>query len=74
MADKDVAGICSALCDSPVLAASRIIATAIDTPRALPAGRLATVWLNRMGRTASVETEPDLDRAVDRALGGRTVR
>jgi dihydrofolate synthase/folylpolyglutamate synthase len=70
MADKDVAGICSALHDSPVLAGSRIIATAINTPRALPAGRLATVWLNRMGRTATVETEPDLDRAVDRALSG----
>jgi dihydrofolate synthase/folylpolyglutamate synthase len=70
MADKDVAGICAALYDSPVLAGSRIIATAINTPRALPAGRLATVWLNRMGRTATVETEPDLDRAVDRALSG----
>jgi dihydrofolate synthase / folylpolyglutamate synthase len=70
MADKDVAGICSALYASPVLAGSRIIATAINTPRALPAGRLATVWLNRMGRTATVETEPDLDRALDHALSG----
>ncbi len=70
MADKDVAGISSALTASPALAGARIIATAINTPRALPAGRLATVWLNRVGRSASVEAEPDLDAALDRALSG----
>ncbi len=70
MADKDVAGIAGALAASPVVAGARIIATAINTPRALPAGRLASVWLNRVGRTATVETEPDLDAALDRALSG----
>ncbi len=70
MADKDVAGISSALCAAPILDGSRIIATAINTPRALPAGRLATVWLNRVGRSATVEAEPDIDAALDRALSG----
>jgi dihydrofolate synthase/folylpolyglutamate synthase len=68
MADKDVAGIVAALTHSPTLAGARVIATAIDTPRALPAGRLAAIWRNRLDRTATVEAEPNLDIALDRAL------
>jgi dihydrofolate synthase/folylpolyglutamate synthase len=70
MADKDVAGISAALAASPTLAGARVIATAIPTPRALPAGRLAAIWSNRLKRTATIETEPDLEAAIDRALSG----
>jgi len=37
---------------------------------ALPAGRLAAIWRNRLDRTATVEAEPSLDVALDRALAG----
>jgi dihydrofolate synthase / folylpolyglutamate synthase len=70
MADKDVAGIIDALAASTALAGARVIATAVHTPRALPAGRLAAIWSNRLRRSATVEMEPDLDAAVDRALTG----
>jgi len=70
MADKDVAGIASAVAASSVLTGARVIATAIDSPRALPAGRLGSIWMNRLGRSATVETEPDLDAALRRALDG----
>jgi dihydrofolate synthase/folylpolyglutamate synthase len=70
MADKDVAGIRDALAGSAALSGARVIATAVDSPRALPAGRLAAIWQNRLRRSATVETEPNLDRAIDRALDG----
>jgi dihydrofolate synthase/folylpolyglutamate synthase len=70
MADKDVAGIRDALAGSSALPGARIISTAVDSPRALPAGRLAAIWMNRLHGTATVETEPDVDRAIDRALDG----
>src|SRR5262249_7521515 len=63
MADKDVAGIIDALAASSALAGARVIATAVHTPRALPAGRLAAIWSNRIRRTATIETEPDLGAA-----------
>jgi dihydrofolate synthase / folylpolyglutamate synthase len=82
MADKDVAGIAGALTATPALEGGRIIATAVDSPRALPAGRLAAIWSNRVRaaqrdhrgrrRATSVETEPDLATALDRALAGPT--
>ena len=70
MADKDVAGIVAALTRSPMLVGARVIVTAIDSPRALPAGRLAAIWRNRLDRTATVEAEPNLAAALDRALVG----
>jgi dihydrofolate synthase / folylpolyglutamate synthase len=70
MADKDVAGICAAFAATDVLAGARLIATAIETPRALPAGRLATIWTNSLGRSATIEAEPDLDGALRRAFDG----
>ena len=70
MADKDVAGIVAALAGSPTLVGARVIATAINTPRALPAGRLAAIWTNRLGRSATVEAEPNVGMALDRALSG----
>ena len=70
MADKDVAGIAEAVGAADALRGARVITTAIETPRALPAGRLASIWLNRLGRAATVESEPDVDAALDRALSG----
>jgi len=70
MADKDVGGIADALGAADALRGARVITTAIETPRALPAGRLASIWLNRLGRAATVESEPDVDTALDGALSG----
>jgi dihydrofolate synthase/folylpolyglutamate synthase len=69
MRDKDVAGIVSAL--APVV--SSVIATAAETPRALPARELAA----RIGAIAGevpIRAEPDAVTAVEQALtAGRTV-
>jgi dihydrofolate synthase/folylpolyglutamate synthase len=70
MADKDVAGIAEALGQADALRGARVVTTAIETPRALPAGRLASIWRNRLGRAATVESEPDVRAALDRVLSG----
>jgi dihydrofolate synthase / folylpolyglutamate synthase len=70
MADKDVAAISQALASSPALGDARVIATAVDSGRALPAGRLGAIWKNHMGHRGTVESEPDLEAALARALGG----
>lgn len=44
MADKDVAGVLSALAASLVARAARVVCTEVDLPRALPAARLARGW------------------------------
>ena len=44
MADKDVDGIIAALAREPSLATARVLATAVDAPRALPAAMLAERW------------------------------
>jgi len=74
MADKDVAGVVDALAGSAALADARIVATAVEGPRALPADALAGVW-SRATATAtparrSVAAEPDLTAALDRILAG----
>ncbi len=83
MADKDVDGIVAALGRSVALADARIVATAIDAPRAMPADALAATWQRTAGRRdsggerdsgrrpgRSVEAEPDLVAALDRILAG----
>jgi dihydrofolate synthase/folylpolyglutamate synthase len=72
MADKDVAGVVGALAAAATLGDARIVATAVDAPRALPADVLAAVWERErtgVGRR-TVEAEPDLEAAVDRVLSG----
>ncbi|MEA2520271.1 MAG: dihydrofolate synthase / folylpolyglutamate synthase, partial [Chloroflexota bacterium] len=72
MADKDVAGIVAALARSDALAQARIIATAIDLPRALAAVDLARAWQHAdPGRGRTIEAEPDVALALERALSGR---
>lgn len=67
MADKDVAGIVRALASARSLHDARVVSTSLDAPRALPADDLADAWRAAEG-PASVEAEPDPDRALDRAL------
>jgi dihydrofolate synthase / folylpolyglutamate synthase len=69
MADKDVAGVVAALGQSVALADARIVATALDVPRAMPADALAATW-QRTVADRSVEAQPDLDGALDRILAG----
>ena len=77
MADKDVAGVVTALAGSAAITDARIITTAIEAPRALPAEDLAAIWTRarhggargRAGR-GTIEAEPDLGAAIHRALDG----
>jgi dihydrofolate synthase/folylpolyglutamate synthase len=67
MADKDVAGVVQALAGSEALRDARIICTALDLPRALPADALAAAW--SAGRDdLLVRVEPDLTAALGRVL------
>jgi len=67
MADKDVTGVIGAAAASPALAGATIVCTAIDLPRALPAGDLAAAW--RAGLPgADVRTAPTPAAALDLAL------
>jgi dihydrofolate synthase/folylpolyglutamate synthase len=67
MADKDVDGLISALTRSPELAGARVVATALDAPRALGAEVLAQRW-RTLAPEASVESVPETRAALDRAL------
>jgi dihydrofolate synthase / folylpolyglutamate synthase len=44
MGDKDVDGVLGALATAPSLAGARLVATAVEGPRALPAADLAARW------------------------------
>jgi dihydrofolate synthase/folylpolyglutamate synthase len=69
MADKDVAGIVAVLAACPVLTDARIVCTAVDVARAMPAEELAGHWrLAGPGRTVRVAEDPAA--AVDAALAG----
>ena len=69
MADKDVAGVVRALARSGALEGARIIATQVDTPRALPAEALAARWRDALP-AALVEVVASVDAALDRAVDG----
>jgi dihydrofolate synthase/folylpolyglutamate synthase len=69
MADKDVDGIVAALGAGRALNGATVIATAIDLPRAMPAAELAARW-RASGAGRTIVSEPDPDRALDRALAG----
>jgi dihydrofolate synthase/folylpolyglutamate synthase len=63
MRDKDIEGILEALL--PVV--SSVVATAADTPRAIPASDLAA-RIMATGPSIPVRTEPDPQRAVEQAM------
>ena len=65
MADKDVDGVIAALRASPVVRGARIVATAVDAPRALPADDLAARW--RAAGATDVLAEPDPVAGLDAA-------
>jgi folylpolyglutamate synthase/dihydrofolate synthase len=66
MADKDVAGVVTALRGSAVIRAARVVATSLDVPRALPAMELAAVW--RRAGASEVAAVPDPADALAAAL------
>jgi dihydrofolate synthase/folylpolyglutamate synthase len=71
MADKDVAGIVSALAKATSLRGARIIATQVDLAGALAATELAASWRTVGGRgVRSIAIEPNPVDAIERALGG----
>ena len=66
MADKDVDGVLRALAGSAALAEARVVCTAPEGGRALPAEALAARWKAVSGRRAEAVPEPQ--RALDAAL------
>ena len=75
MVDKDVTAVVGAVAGTPALAGATVVCTALDLPRALPAGDLAAAWraalgepATDMGAAADVRTVGDLDAALDMAL------
>jgi dihydrofolate synthase/folylpolyglutamate synthase len=70
MADKDVAGIVNALAGAAALRDARVIATSVGGPRALPADRLAGLWQSVASSGTRVQTAPDPEAALHRALEG----
>ena len=70
MADKDVAGIVTALARADALAGATVICTSVGGPRALPAADLAAVWrATGTPRTVVVEDDPNDATAVALAAG-----
>jgi dihydrofolate synthase/folylpolyglutamate synthase len=67
MADKDVDGIITALLRSAALRGARVVCTAVDAPRALPAEALAARW-RALAPGAHVTVEPDPAAALDAAI------
>jgi len=67
MADKDVPGVVAALSRSAALRGARIIATQVDSPRALPSEALAAHWRGAIP-DARVTAVADLGTALDRGL------
>ena len=66
MADKDVDGVIAGLRRSQALAGARVICTAVELPRAMPAAALAERWAAGTGLRPLVE--PSIPAALERAL------
>jgi dihydrofolate synthase/folylpolyglutamate synthase len=67
MGDKDVDGLVAALANASSLRGARIICTRPDAPRAMSPEALAGAW-ERQSPAARVESEPDVEAAMERAL------
>ncbi len=70
MADKDVAGVIAALAASRSMAGARVIATAVDLPRAMPAAELADHWRAARPGGPAPAVAADPGAALDQALAG----
>jgi dihydrofolate synthase/folylpolyglutamate synthase len=68
MADKDVDGVVAAIARAPSLAGSRVIATTVDLPRAMPADELATRWAAARPAELPPRVAPDPNAALELAL------
>jgi dihydrofolate synthase/folylpolyglutamate synthase len=68
MADKDVDGVIAALSRAGAMAGARIVATALDLPRAMPAAELAARWAAAMSDGHRPVTAPDPVAALELAL------
>ena len=74
MADKDVDGIIDALAGAGALLGARIIATTVESARAMKPEDLAARWKLRAPRVAEVDAVRDPLEAVERAIArGGTV-
>lgn len=69
MTDKDVDGVIGALLASPVVRTARIIATAVDVPRAMPPVELAARWTVVSGGAMRPTSAPDPAAALDAVRG-----
>lgn len=69
MADKDVDGIVGALAASPSLRTARVVATAVDAPRAMAPEALAARW-SAIVPGSDVEAVSGAPAALDAALEG----
>ncbi len=67
MADKDVPAILAAIAGSRAIRGATVVCTAVDAPRALPAGDLAAAWHAALP-DLRVLVEADTDAALDLAL------
>jgi len=67
MRDKDVAGVLAAVGAAHSVAGARIVCTALDLPRAMPATDLADAWRATLPG-AEVSVARDVDAAMDQAL------
>jgi folylpolyglutamate synthase/dihydropteroate synthase len=67
MADKDVAGLLTALAGSPRLSGARVVCTAAGAGRALAPAALAETWRAIVG--GRPVTAPDPEAALETALG-----
>jgi dihydrofolate synthase/folylpolyglutamate synthase len=69
MGDKDVDGVLGALAAARSLAGARVLATAVEGPRALPAASLAARWAAvARGRSGPIEVVADPVAAVASAV------
>ena len=72
MADKDVAGVATALAAAEALRGCAVICTAVDLPRAMPAVDLAALWGRTQPSPGGVSVARSVADALDRALSEAT--
>ena len=68
MADKDVAGVVSALAGAHALRDATVLCVAVDVPRALPADELAAVWRSADPAPRRIEAIDSVGQGFERAL------
>jgi dihydrofolate synthase / folylpolyglutamate synthase len=68
MTDKDVDGVIEALATARAMADARVVTTAVDLPRAMPADELASHWFAVRPDRPRPQVAPDPVRALELAL------